>query len=238
MTLEEIKRLSHREKDDLQNELWEIIKANNLSELKKFLQYFNDVQQLFYSPNFDNEEEPIFNAAITLRNACLVCDRTKDFQILELLLQYGLKANDDDGYNNALQYYVGAGGQDSHIISFLLERGAEFESYGKDGWNFLHRCADKQEIEKLKIACKYGANIDSRTQIQIGKDKISQTPLMILLLSNSSPKTQEIKALIALGADVNATDKRKSVLDMALNEKDKESLKQAGAKSYKELCAL
>ena len=44
MTLEEIKRLSHREKDDLQNELWEIIKANNLSELKKILQYFNDVQ--------------------------------------------------------------------------------------------------------------------------------------------------------------------------------------------------
>ncbi|WP_300918860.1 hypothetical protein, partial [Helicobacter rodentium] len=54
---------------------------------------------------------------------------------------------------------------------------AEFESYGKDGWNFLHRCADKQEIEKLKIVCKYGANIDSRTQIQIGKHKISQTPL-------------------------------------------------------------
>lgn len=59
---------------------------------------------------------------------------------------------------------------------------------------------------------------------------------MILLLSSSSPKTQEIKALIALGADVNATDKQKSVLDMALN--DKESLKRAGAKSYKELCAL
>lgn len=92
MTLEEIKNLSHKDKDDLQNELWEIIKADDLSKLKQFLQYFDDVQQLFYSPNFDNEEEPIFNAAITLRNACLVCDRTKDFQILELLLQYGLKA--------------------------------------------------------------------------------------------------------------------------------------------------
>lgn len=120
----------------------------------------------------------------------------------------------------------------------MLDRGAEFESYGKGGWNFLHRCANKQEIEKLKIVCKYGANIDTRTQIQIGKHKISQTPLMILLLSSSSPKIQAIKALITLGADVNATDKRKNVLDMALNEKDKESLKQAGAKSYKELFAL
>ena len=51
-------------------------------------------------------------------------------------------------------------------------------------------------------------------------------------------KIQAIKALIALGADVNAVDNQKSVLDMALNEKEKESLKQAGAKSYKELCAL
>ncbi|WP_416862555.1 ankyrin repeat domain-containing protein, partial [Helicobacter ganmani] len=233
----EIKSLSHKDKDDLQNELWEIIKANDLSKLKQFLQYY-DAQRFFYDPNFDDEEEPIFNAAITLRNACLVCDRTKDFQILEFLLQYGLKANDNDGWGNALQYYVDVGGQDSQIISFLLEREAEFEDYGRDGWNFLHRCAANQEIEKIQIACKYGANIDTRTQVQIGKHKISQTPLMILLLSNSSPKIQAIKALIALGADVNAVDNQKSVLDMALNQKEKESLKQAGAKSYKELCAL
>lgn len=46
MPLEEIKSLSHKDKDDLQNELWEIIKANDLSKLKQFLQYY-DAQRFF-----------------------------------------------------------------------------------------------------------------------------------------------------------------------------------------------
>ncbi len=39
--LEEIKKRSHKDKDNLQNELWEIIKANDLSGLKQFLQYYD-----------------------------------------------------------------------------------------------------------------------------------------------------------------------------------------------------
>lgn len=232
MSNEWLVKSTHREMDSLQEELWNLIRGNKIEQLKNFLRDFN-VQE-FYQPNFDGEEESLFNSPLTLEKACFAYETSGSFQALEILFEYGLKASDNDGYNNVLQYYIMQGGENEEVIALLLKNQAHFEDYGKDGLNLLHRLAEREEIQKLKIALKYGANIDSPTRIQLNnKTILEKTPLMIAVLMKA--KISTIEQLLSLGANINATTHFKSVLDMATSQEMINFLKEKGAKSYKEL---
>ena len=55
MTYEEIKKLTHKEMDILQNELWELISNNQVDKVKIFLKDFA-IDESFYAPTFDEEQ--------------------------------------------------------------------------------------------------------------------------------------------------------------------------------------
>lgn len=96
INLEYIKKMSFEEKDSLQKELWHLISSNNIKEIRNFLKDFK-LEDIFYENSFDFEEEPMFNSALSLYQACLAYEKTKNFDMLNFLLSYGLKASDSDG---------------------------------------------------------------------------------------------------------------------------------------------
>ena len=134
VTLEHIKKMSYQEKDWLQDELWNLIATNNIKEVQNFLTDFRP-KDVFCDANFDFEQEAMINAPLTLYQACIAYEKTQDWTLLEFLLSLGLQANDTDGENNVLQYYIKLGGNNAEVIHFLLQKGASFETIGQSGWN-------------------------------------------------------------------------------------------------------
>ncbi len=224
MTYEEIKKLTHKEMDILQNELWELISNNQVDKVKIFLKDFA-IDESFYAPTFDEEQEPLFNAAHCLEKAALAYEQSGNFDMLECLFRYGLKASDNDGFRNVLQYYCDGGGRDERLIAYLLAKGATFEAVGKDGLNILHHWAYKQEAEKLALAHHFGADMESKSAV---KGCEGQTPLMYAAKSDVAPIGKAMAMLIKLGANIHALDSQnRSVLDVAL-ESNKSILQGKG----------
>lgn len=237
VTLEHIKKMSYQEKDWLQDELWNLIATNNIKEVKNFLKDFRP-KDVFCDANFDFEQEAMINAPLTLYQACIAYEKTQDWTLLEFLLSLGLQANDTDGENNVLQYYIKLGRNNPEVIHFLLQKGASFETIGQgkeaSGWNIIHKCAHDQQADTLRLLAKFGADMQTRTQVYHNGELIAQTPLMIAASSTQEPMGIATKALLALGVDINASDNKQTALDVAIGV-NKEILKNAGAKRYCEL---
>lgn len=233
INLEYIKKMSFEEKDSLQKELWHLISSNNIKETRNFLKDFK-LEDIFYENSFDFEEEPMFNSALSLYQACLAYEKTKNFDMLNFLLSYGLKASDSDGENNVLQYCIKFGGSDVNLIGFLLDKKASFESLGKDGWSIIHNCANYQKTQALALIAKFGANMEARTDVKYKNENIKQTPLMIAAASKEQPLGEATKMLISLGVNLNAKDRNKTALDYAYDI-NIQLLQEAGAKSFENL---
>ena len=110
-------------------------------------------------------------------------------------------------------------------VLFLLQSGGEINARNdlKRHTAILHIAAEKNNLELIDIAMRYGADLNIR-------DRLLRTPLFFAAEKNNY---EALEKLIGLGADVNALDRKNSpLMYWAMNSGDLRTLKiikEAGA---------
>lgn len=254
-TLEELKAIFRESGDDIRDKFWELIKSNNLEAVKEFLKDY-PIPEIFLEKWFQNrwtrevKLEPFFPSPFVLAYAGLAYDKDKSFAMIEYFESLGLKADDQYNQWNALSGYIYWGGKNPKVIEYFLGKGATFETYTEYGDTPLHNFAMFGMPKALEVALKAGANIEMKSiktdnELRIGWRNIDATPLYEAVTDEDNRVASCTGILLKYGAEVNAVHYHlkkdgtwfavRSILDVAYGGKNKKLLKEAGAKTWKQL---
>ena len=251
-TLEELKAIFRESGGDIKDKFWELIKSNNLEAVKEFLKDY-PIPEIFFEKWFNIKRlgvklEPFFPSPFVLAYAGLAYDKDKSFAMIEYFESLGLKADDQHEHWNALSNYIVWGGKNPKVIEYFLGKGATFETYCEYGNTPVHYFAMGQP-KALEVALKAGANIEMKTiktdnELRIGWRHIDATPLYAAVTEEERVASCT-GILLKYGAEVNAVHYYlekdgtwfaiRSILDVAYGGKNKKLLKEAGAKTWKQL---
>lgn len=255
-TLEELKPIFYENQFEIKDKFGELIKSNNLEAVKEFLRDY-PIPEIFFEKCFkakhntdDEELNPFFPSPFVLAHAGLAYEKDKNFAMIEYFESLGLKADDEDDWYNALSSYIDWGGKNPKVIEYFLGKGATFETYTEYGSAPIHNWAMFGKPKKLEVALKAGANIEMKSiktdnKLRVGWSNIDATPLYEAVTDNENRVASCTGILIKYGAEVNAVHYSlnndgtwfaiRSILDVAYGGKNKQLLKQAGAKTWKQL---
>lgn len=255
-TLEELKPIFYENQFEIKDKFGELIKSNNLEAVKEFLRDY-PIPEIFFEKCFkakhntdDEELNPFFPSPFVLAHAGLAYEKDKNFAMIEYFESLGLKADDEDDWYNALSSYIDWGGKNPKVIEYFLGKGATFETYTEYGNTPLHNWALFGKPKKLEVALKAGANIEIKAiktdnELRVGWSRIDATPLYSAVVDDENRVASCTGILIKYGAEVNAVHYSlnndgtwfaiRSILDVAYGGKNKQLLKQAGAKTWKQL---
>ncbi|TEY03041.1 ankyrin repeat domain-containing protein [Campylobacter sp. US33a] len=148
-----------------------------------------------------------------------------------------MKKVEDDPciYQNALiyDYILSADNPNSHIIKYLVNRGAKFEVHdeGSFGWTPMHFWARRNNYELLELAIKGGANVDMQTRL-IQESEYNETLLFEAVKEAETYRVTQL--LIELGANVNFATPS-TPLDIAKGSRNKKLLKDAGTMTSEQI---
>jgi|InofroStandDraft_1065614.scaffolds.fasta_scaffold03854_4 hypothetical protein len=253
-TLEEIKAIFRESEDEIKDKFWELIKSNNLEAVKEFLKDY-PIPEIFFEKWFQNswtrkvQLEPFFPSPLVLAHAGLAYEKDKSFAMIEYFESLGLKADDQYDWWNALSGYIDWGGKNPKVIEYFLGKGATFETYTEYGNTPIHNWALFGKPKKLEVALKAGANIEMKSiktdnELRVGWNHIDATPLYEAVTDDERVASCT-GILLKYGAEVNAVHCSlnddgtwfaiRSILDVAYGGKNKKLLKEAGAKTWKQL---
>ncbi|MBK1971116.1 hypothetical protein JG676_03290 [Campylobacter sp. 2018MI35] len=252
---ERISALSDKEIDDLRDELCDLVFANDFEKTVNFLKDY-PIKQSFYELLCEEEgiKTPLFFCDNTLANAAAgSIEQGKDTKLLDYLIDIcGINPNfkfehTKDNYN-ALTFYMDQIGLDEKVIKYFIQKGATFNVFNHLGDSILHDWAIRGEIDEIKLALKYGANLEIQSQIyQKFNEKSKEyeeefyfagsTPLMSIVESNDEQNYNTIKVLLELGANPNHVrwPRLTSIIEVCQISKVKKILLEFGAKSQKKM---
>lgn len=252
-TLEELKAIFRESGDDIRDKFWELIKSNNLEAVKEFLKDY-PIPEIFLEKCFNRYRrkvklEPFFPSPFVLAYAGLAYNKDKSFAMIEYFESLGLKADDQYEHWNALSSYIVWGGKNPKVIEYFLGKGATFETYCEYGNTPLYYFASGNP-KALEVALKAGANIEMKSiktdnELRVGWRHIDATPLYAAVTDERAASCTCTEILLKYGAEVNAVHYSleddgtwfavRSILDVAYGGKNKKLLKEAGAKTWKQL---
>ncbi|ASE86690.1 ankyrin repeat domain-containing protein [Campylobacter jejuni] len=262
--LEDIKAMSYKQKDELEDLVLEIIDNNDLVKLKDILKDY-PVKISCYELHFKNKdnEYPLFEPMNLILRAAFACeDNNNDFSILDYLFdEYGLSLKDPkyNFYHSDMKYIKEA--NDKYI---LMEEVEDTIIYQNALIYDYILSADNPNSQIIKYLVNRGA------KFEVHEDDFGWTPMhfwarrnnyellelaikgganvdmqtfsklrkyskTLLFEAVSEPETYKVtQLLIELGANVNFATPR-TPLDDAKGSRNKKLLKDAGAMTSNEI---
>lgn len=252
---EKISALSSKEIDNLRDELCDLVFANDFEKTVNFLKDY-PIKQSFYELLCEEEgiKTPLFSCDNILANAAAgSIEQGKDTRLLDYLIDIcGINPNFKfehikDNYN-ALTFYMDQVGLDERVIKYFITKGATFNVFNHLGDSILHNWARRGEIDEIKLALKYGTNLEIQSQIyQKFNEKSKEweeefyfagsTPLMDVVESDDEQNYNTVKALLELGANPNHVrwPRLICIMEVCQISKIKKILLEFGAKSLKKM---
>ncbi|EAH6040187.1 ankyrin repeat domain-containing protein [Campylobacter coli] len=262
--LEDIKAMSYKQKDELEDLVLEIIDNNDLVKLKDILKDY-PVKISCYELHFKNKdnEYPLFEPMNLILRAAFACeDNNNDFSILDYLFdEYGLSLKDPkyNFYHSDMKYIKEA--NDKYI---LMEEVEDTIIYQNALIYDYILSADNPNSQIIKYLVNRGA------KFEVHEDDFGWTPMhfwarrnnyellelaikgganvdmqtfsklrkyskTLLFEAVSEPETYKVtQLLIELGANVNFATPR-TPLDDAKGSRNKKLLKDAGAMTSEQI---
>ena len=176
------------------------ISKTQTGKLSKFSEYYSAYLSA-YCQNFINLKDSY--GYTILHAACYACANA---EIIKCYLESGSNPNiiyEDDPFiifSESTPLHIAVSRYDnSDAIEVLCKFGADCNFRDKNNWSALHfAAANAQTSDIINILVKYGANIN------IGNKCGTGTPLHYGICEQNN--VDNIRTIIALGADINATD--------------------------------
>jgi len=168
--------------------IYRFIEEGNIEELKNYLNRAKD-------KNSDFKNESILHYAINN-------SQNNYFEIIELLINIGVDINNHHSkfLETPLHKLCSRMTPRIDVITMLLEKGAEVNAINISGKTPVFYCSFNYSVELLNLLVKYGADINI-------KDKYKNTLLHDNYTNCLEERFEEfLKALIAFGFDINATN--------------------------------
>jgi len=182
---------------DLNKQLFEAVKNNNLHKVKKIIGEGADINT---KNNYDYT--PLHFA----------CWNENGFEIVKFLIEKGAKVNAKANINRTPIHVACKNKNPFLIIKLLLEKGADVNSKNSDNNTPLHFICLKKDLQTAKFIIKNGAEVNS-------KNNNNLTPLHFAC--KMSNNLEIVKLLIENGAVLNAkTNNKMTALHYACETED------------------